>query len=217
MNLEKCYFPAMRRVILYLVAVGLATASSAEIPVTDSTIIPGERVGPIQKGMTLEQVKDLAEGHGEIKELSSPLFYEKEIHRTMIFGGTGHEVNVVSETRGEGAVLAVFLAGADWKPPFDLRKDLSPEEVEKANGKPFRIYAFNWGMGGGAELDGGKLSGKIMLIFDRDLALTGMNQWFSSDTEKVRKSATKVQEIGVIFQAAAPPPPKEEGGAPLAK
>ncbi|MBB4042224.1 hypothetical protein GGR34_003913 [Microvirga flocculans] len=44
--------------------------------------------------------------------------------------------------------IRIDLVGSDWSAPKGLRVGASIEEVEKANGKPFVLYGFEWDYGG---------------------------------------------------------------------
>jgi len=194
----------------------MAALKAAEpIPLTDTTIIPGERVGPITKDMTLDELKARIGGREKFNDQDGrgDIFLKPAIPfvGTTVFKGTDRELIVVAE-QDSGKILQTVLVGSAWTPPFDLKKGMTVDEVEKANGKPFKVFSFDWGSGGEADLYKGKLDGKVMIRFSIPGAPSealGRRRWLPSDGA-LRGTEVKVSEIGVILSQPKTPDARDE-------
>ena len=70
------------------------------------------------------------------------------------------------ENEKKKVVFDVHVIGTAWKFENGLKVGMTLEEVEKINGKPFKISGFAWDYGGYANFEGGKLFGKVSLRFN---------------------------------------------------
>jgi hypothetical protein len=197
----------MRLFILLAAALGLFAAISstaADIPLDDSTIVLGKRVGPIEKGMTLTGLKTLL-GAKKVKASKLPGPEGTEIEGVSLFAGTDRELEVILDPEGnEKAIFDIRILGKAWKFENGLRPGMTIAEVEKINGKPFQIMGFNWDYGGYANFEGGKLEGQISLRFDAGekevpVELSGDRQ-VPSTHKKLRALNPKVSELTVFFR-----------------
>ncbi|MGC4015669.1 MAG: hypothetical protein QM755_14275 [Luteolibacter sp.] len=188
---------------LFFVLFGCATLHAAEIPLTDATVVPGERVGPIEKGMTLFGLKTLF-GADKLKFVDLPGAEGETTPGAIAFKGSDREVQVVFNPEGdEKEIVEVRIIGKGWKFPDGLAKGMTVEQVEKVNGKPYKVSGFDWDYGGYADFTGGKLDGKVSVRFnhrakDLDKSLTGEKSISSTD-KKLREAKVTADEISVIF------------------
>ncbi|MFD0893326.1 hypothetical protein KBB96_18025 [Luteolibacter ambystomatis] len=197
---------------LFLALIGCAALHAAEIPLTDATVVPGERVGPIEKGMTLFGLKTLF-GADKLKYVDLPGAEGETTPGAIAFKGTDREVQVVFNPDGdEKEIIEVRIVGKGWKFPDGLAKGASVAQVEKANGKPYKVSGFDWDYGGYADFTGGKLAGKVSVRFSHgskelDKSLIGDRSIPSSD-KKLRAAEVTAAEISVIFLLKTPAPEK---------
>jgi hypothetical protein len=178
---------------------------AGDIALTDSTVIPGERVGPIEKGMTLPGLKALLLGTQEkMPPVELPGAEGETISGAVLFKGTDREIDVIFNPEGdEKEITEVRIVGKSWKFPGGLKKGMSAEEVEKVNGQPYKIAGFEWDYGGYADFSGGKLEGKVSIRFehhekDLDPSLVG-DHMIPSDDAKLRKAKVTVGELSVML------------------
>lgn len=194
----------MRRfTFLCLMALGLSSSLNAEIPLDDSTIIVGERVGPIEKGMTLFGLKTMF-GGGKVKAVKIPGAEGEEIDGARLFGGTEREIEILFNPEGdEKEIWDVRIIGKGWKFANGLTKKMSIAEIEKVNGKPYQVNGFGWDYGGWANFEGGKLEGKVSIRFspegDVDDSLSGDKQ-IPSTNKKLRAAKVSMTDISVSLR-----------------
>ncbi|GEP42865.1 hypothetical protein [Brevifollis gellanilyticus] len=192
-----------RSTFLCLLALGLSSALNAEIPLDDSTIIVGERVGPIEKGMTLFGLKTMF-GGGKVKSVKIPGAEGEEIDGVRLFGGTDREIEIIFNPEGdEKEIWDVRIIGKGWKFVNGLTKKMGIAELEKVNGKPYQVNGFGWDYGGWANFEGGKLEGKVSIRFspegDVDDSLNGDKQ-IPSTNKKLRAAKVSMTDISVSLR-----------------
>ena len=191
-------------VIAAVLVLPAAAARAQEISLDDRTIVVGERVGPIEKGMTLFGLKTLV-GGGKVKPAKIPGAEGEELDGAKMFAGTEHEIDILFNPEGdEKEILEIQVIGKGWQFSNGLKLGASVAEVEKINGKAFKLMGFNWDYGGYANLEGGKLGGKVSLRFDPGTAevpasLSGDREIASTD-KKLRALNPKVQHISVFLR-----------------
>ncbi|OIN59669.1 hypothetical protein [Arsenicibacter rosenii] len=136
-------------------------------------IIPGEQVGNIRGTSTQAE---LIERLGKENVTADDTIYVAEGETaigTTLFKGTPDEVQILWLYQKKAAKPdAVILRPASDKPGTGgmqtqwvtdngLKIGSTLKEVEKLNGKPFKLYGFGWDYGGSASSwEGGKLEGK---------------------------------------------------------
>lgn len=191
------------RTLLLVLAVGSLCA--ADIPLDDSTIVPGVRVGPVEKGMTLFGLKTLF-GGGKVKPAEIPGPEGTTLEGARLFEGTDKELEIIFNPEGaEKEIWDIRIIGKVWKFDNGLKLGMTVEELEKINGRAFTISGFGWDYGGYANFEGGKLAGKVTIRLDPPEAavipeaLSGDRAIPSSD-KKLRALKAKAGEISVIFR-----------------
>lgn len=191
---------------LCLLLLTVAVLPAAEISPDDTTIVIGERVGPIEKGMTLFGLKTLL-GGGKVKAADIEVGEGETLPGAKLFEGTDKELEILFNPVGdEKEVWDIRIIGKAWKFENGLKLGMSLEAVEKINGGPFIILGFGWDYGGFANLEGGKLAGKVSLRFEpgenTDESLSG-DQEIPTTNAKLRASKPKVESITVVFRQPA--------------
>lgn len=176
---------------------------SAEIPLDDLTIVPGKRVGPIEKGMTLFGLKTLL-GQGKVKAAEIYVGEGNSEPGAKLYEGTNKELEILFNQEGdEREIVSIRIVGKAWKTKEGLRIGSTLEEVEKINGKPFEIWGFSWDFGGFATFEkGGTLKDTLSIRFgvkgDTHESIVG-DQLVPTTNKKLRAAKPFVEQISVAF------------------
>lgn len=193
----------MRFAPLLFVVVALSAAQAAEIPLDDTTVVLGERVGPIKKGMTLANLKALLGKKVKLSNLDGP--EGTVIEGAKAFAGTDRELEIMFDPEGDKKeIFDIVVVGKAWKFENGLKSGLTMIEIEKINGKPYKVNGFGWDYGGFADFEGGKLAGSVSVRFDTGEAevpesLSGDRQISTTD-KKLRALNPKAGPITVFFR-----------------
>lgn len=170
----------------------------------DNTIVLGKRVGLIKPGMTATDI-ERAYGKGSLKQQKIPGAEGEEIDGAKLFAGTDRELEIVWDPDNDKkqVVFDIRVMGKAWKFENGLKSGMTVEEVEKINGKPFKIAGFEWDYGGYANFEGGKLEGKVSIRFSPTTEnipeyLSGDKQLSSTD-KKLRAAKPLVDEGISVF------------------
>lgn len=191
------------KALLPLLFLFCSMLQAADAP-DDLTVVIGQRVGPITSQMTLLGLKTAC-GAKNLKpaELDGPEGTTLEGLRYK--PGTDAELEIVLEQVGdEKYVGSVRIIGKAWKFSNGLRADMSLEEIEKINGKPFLVNGFDWDYGGFANFEGGKLESGVSIRFYPTTetvadSLQGDRQ-IKSDDKALRAAKPKISEpLTVMF------------------
>lgn len=175
-----------------------------EFDPADNTIVLGKRVGLIKPGMT---AADIERGYGKknLKNMDLPGPEGSTFAGAKLFEGTERELEIVwdPEKEEKKVVFDIRIVGKAWTFENGLKAGMTIEEVEKINGKPFKIAGFSWDYGGYANFEGGKLAGKLTIRFNPSTDeipdyLQGDKQLSSTD-KKLRAVKPKVEEGITVF------------------
>jgi len=167
----------------------------------DNTIVLGKRVGLIKPGMT---VMDIGRAYGKqnLKLQKIPGAEGEEIDGAKLFADTDRELVIVWDPDNDKkqVVFDIRVVGIAWKFDNGLKAGMTVAEVEKINGKPFKIAGFEWDYGGYANFEGGKLAGKVSIRFNPSTEnvpayLAGDKQL--SSTDKQLRAAKPLVEEGI--------------------
>lgn len=214
------FFP----LILAILSTSIPLRAADTIPLTDTTIIPGKRVGPITSDSTLASLKSLL-GESQVKPDKFPGAEGETIDGIKLFADSDRELHVffeeaaAEEDKAEGKdktktkaktngaekpVSAIRLIGKAWKFSHGLKLGLTLTEVEKINGKPFTMSGFGWDYGGYANFEGGKLEGVASIRFspgskDVPESLSG-DRPIPSTSKKLRTLNPIVSDITVYYR-----------------
>lgn len=195
----------MRALICLGLTLAVSLLHAEEIKSSDNVIIPGKRIGLITPGMSLGDLEK-AYGKANVKdgELDGP--EGSTMPGARLFAGTERELEVVWDEDGK-IVRLVRVIGSAWTFENGLKAGMSVGEVEKINGKPFKIFGWGWDYGGSAIIEEGELAGKVMLSFDPGSdeipeGLVGEVELSSSDP-KVRALKPVVSSTITLFLGKA--------------
>ena len=155
----------MRTLLCLLFAFAVVSVHAQDS--ADNTIVLGKRVGLIKPGMTAAELEQ-AYGKANVKHEDIPGAEGETIPGARLFADTDQELEVIWDPENEKkkVVFDVHVIGTAWKFENGLKTGMTLEEVEKINGKPFKISGFAWDYGGYANFEGGKLAGKVSLRFN---------------------------------------------------
>lgn len=194
---------AMTR-LLALLLLCVAFLHAEEIDSADNTIVLGKRVGLIKPGMAAADIEK-AYGKTNLKNMDLPGPEGSTFPGAKLFEGTDRELEIVWDPEKEKSkvVFDVRVLGTAWKFENGLKAGMTIEEVEKINGKPFKVAGFSWGYGGYANFEGGKLAGKVSLRFNPSTDdipdyLQGDKEISSTD-KKLRAVKPVVEEMITVF------------------
>ena len=196
-------FRQMNRILACLLLF-TAFLHADEVDPKDNTIVLGKRVGLIKPGMSVTDI-ERAYGKENLKLQKIPGAEGEEIDGAKLFAGTGRELEIVWDPDNDKkqVVFDIRVMGKDWKFENGLKSGMTVEEVEKINGKPFKVAGFEWDYGGYANFEGGKLAGKVSIRFSPSTKnvpeyLSGDKQISSSD-KKLRAAKPLVDEGISVF------------------
>ncbi|MDZ4406106.1 hypothetical protein [Prosthecobacter sp.] len=192
------------RAILFFLALFVPVIHADEFDPADNTIVLGKRVGLIKPGMTSVEI-ERAYGKKNLKIMDLPGPEGSTFPGAKLFEDTERELEIVwdPEKEDKKIVFDIRVIGKAWKFENGLKSGMTIEEVEKINGKPFKITGFSWDYGGYANFEGGKLAAKLSVRFNPSSEeipdyLQGDKQISSTD-KKLRAVKPKVEEGITVF------------------
>ncbi|MCF7786122.1 MAG: hypothetical protein K9N47_08365 [Prosthecobacter sp.] len=172
-----------------------------EVDAKNNSIVLGKRVGLIKPGMTATDIERVY-GRQNLKLQKIPGAEGEEIDGAKLFAGTDRELEIVwdPDTDKKQVVFDIRVLGKAWKFDNGLKSGMTVEEIEKINGKPFKIAGFDWDYGGYANFEGGKLDGKVSIRFSPSTEnvpeyLIGDKQL--SSTDKKLRAAKPLVDKGI--------------------
>ncbi|MFO1482889.1 MAG: hypothetical protein U1F71_05920 [Verrucomicrobiaceae bacterium] len=177
-----------------------------EFDPADNTIVLGKRVGLIKPNMTAADI-ERAYGKKSLKVQQLPGPEGEMIDGAKLFADTERELEIIWDPekldQNKKIVFDVRIIGTAWKFENGLKAGMTIEEVEKINGKPFKIAGFSWDYGGFANFEGGKLAAKVSIRFnpstdDIPEYLQGDKELSSTD-KKLRAVKPLVEEGITVF------------------
>jgi hypothetical protein len=191
------------RLLLGLTLVSVS-AYADEFDPADNTIVLGKRVGLIKPGMTSVEI-ERAYGKKNLQIMDLPGPEGSTFPGAKLFEGSERELEIVWDPENETkkVVFDIRVIGKAWTFENGLKSGMSIEEVEKINGKPFKIAGFSWDYGGYANFEGGKLAAKVSIRFNPSSEeipdyLQGDKQITSTD-KKLRAVKPLVEEGITVF------------------
>ena len=190
----------MNRILVCLLLVTVCLKAD-EFDPKDNTVAPGTRVGLIKPGMTLKDV-GRAYGQQNLRFQKIPGAEGQEVDGAKLFPDTDRELVITwdPENNKSQVVFDIAIVGKAWKFDNGLRVGMTVEEVEKVNGKAFKISGFGWDYGGYANFEGGKLFGKVSVRFNpqvENLPEQICGERHIPSTNKVLRSVKPVVDSGI--------------------
>ncbi len=154
----------MRSLLFPALAATVSLANADVVPPVDVLIVPGKRIGLITPGMSAADLEK-AYGKANVKHVDLDGPEGTTIPGARLFAGTERELEVIWAD-GAKVVEVVRVIGEAWTFENGLKAGMGIAEVEKLNGKPFKLFGWGWDYAGSAILEEGELAGKVMLTFD---------------------------------------------------
>jgi|AntRauTorckE5430_2_1112549.scaffolds.fasta_scaffold03866_1 hypothetical protein len=147
------------------VAAAASTPATALTP-ADRTFLPGKRIGAITSGM---QLADLERMFGADQVVPATLYGPEGItyEGFRFLPGTDDELEMVIYEEGISATAS--KPGGHWaSAKYGVRVGTSLAELNRLNGKPFKLSGFGWDYGGSVtDWEGGALEGHgVTLNYD---------------------------------------------------
>lgn len=146
------------------------TATPApELTAADRTFLPGKRIGAITSGMLLADIEKI---YGASQLQPATLYGPEGItyEGLRFLPGTDDELELVIHEEGVSATTSI--PGSHWvSADHGVRIGTSLAELNRLNGKPFKLSGFGWDYGGSiTDWQGGALAGHgLTLSYDGSL------------------------------------------------
>jgi hypothetical protein len=134
----------------------LITTATESDPIPDTLVIPGERVGPITRNTTRQDLAKLF-----AKELLSDrpvgIGEGATVPGTFVDLGPARSFSVVWADNTRTKAVEVRNLGSDWRTPQGISVSTPLSQLQQKLGK-FQFYGFGWDYSGTVLLEGTKLS-----------------------------------------------------------
>lgn len=186
-------------------------AAEATATAQDFLIVPGERVGPITKNTTYNELATLFEETA----LTDTVWAGPEglfnLPATTVNLGEDRSFQVVWLDQARTQLYSVTGFGSDWQTPEGVYVGMPLSELEEILG-PFQLSGFGWDYGGYAFLEGTRLAkyqGQLYVrlspsqsadIRESDLLAVSGEGVFDSDHPSVQAIAPTVANLDVEFR-----------------
>ncbi|MBW4674281.1 MAG: hypothetical protein KME52_09740 [Desmonostoc geniculatum HA4340-LM1] len=158
-------------------------------PLTDTLIVPGERVGPITRTTTKQDLVKLFGASRLVDKTISGAEGIGSFAATQLKLDQGRSLLVVWSDKTRTKPLDVRNLGSAWKTREGIGVGTSLSELRKKLGN-FKLYGLGWDYGGTILLDSSKLSryqGKLILRVD---AASNASEKFPNDYQAVLGDGT---------------------------
>lgn len=139
-----------RRALRFLLGFGLLLGAhvAAAQDAADRLIVPGRRAGAIAMATTPADLRRLY-GAANLKHGRNDGPDEDVFEGIKLFAGTADELRVLlTRDRRQISHLRFERANGTWRTAEGIRVGLTPAELERIVGGPFRLYGFMWQYGG---------------------------------------------------------------------
>lgn len=200
------YWGCLLRVSVVLMCVPTIVASllAASLAIAhDMNVVPGQRVGPVTAYSSLNTLQALF-GKANVAPGKLPIGRGETVDGARICPGTESEFHVIWHPSGIGQrISSVRLVGKAWQLDNGLHAGLTLADVEKINGKDFKLYGFDWEGGGYATFENGTLQKGVIIRFkpteaDYSKDLNG-NKLIPSTSATLRAANPLVSEVTIVF------------------
>ncbi|MEL6253053.1 MAG: hypothetical protein AAFR87_13650 [Bacteroidota bacterium] len=114
-------------------------------PSMDYMVIPGQRVGPIRKSTSEQDLLQIY-GAGQVHRGYVATYDNPQRECTVVYPATPNEIKIVWENADRSRIKEIhFLKeSSNWFTPEGLTTGMDFSEVIKANKAPISIYGFKW-------------------------------------------------------------------------
>lgn len=138
--------------------------TTAEATTTDYTIKPGEGIGALlgemDKNGLIEQL-----GSDQVKNGDFYIGEGEYAPGLILYPDTPEEVEVLLDEDGFVILYRMAKTGSQWATKEGIKVGSTLQELEAANGKPFKFTGFDWDYGGTVtNWNGGTFDGKDFLV-----------------------------------------------------
>lgn len=141
----------------------LAHAFSEESKKVDTyTIISGVGVGQINKNTSRKSLVELF-GDANVKDVDVHIGEGTFCRGTQVTFESNNTLLITwLDEESESNVHRIYFVGRKWSTPRGIGPSSSSREIEKTNGKPFKLYGFGWDYAGTVDSwEGGLLESDI--------------------------------------------------------
>ena len=189
--------------LFFILLCSTAVQAEPRIATDDLTIIPGQRVGAICKGMRLFGLR-VTFGYEAVKLCKLDGAEGEQIDGAKLWEGTERELEILfNPESSRHEIWTLRIIGKAWKFQNGLKFGMSIAEVEKLNGAPFTVSGFDWDYGGYCDFTGGALADAVSVRFsttgDTDASLSS-DRPIASTNKKLRAAKVEVSDIAVDFR-----------------
>ena len=136
----------------------------AQATLTDTVVVPGERVGAVTRRTTRSDLATLF-GEAQLSDDEIALSEGETELGTVVTLDADRSFTVIWSSPARDEAIAVVNLGSAWKTPECIGVGMTLTDLETALGE-FEFYGFDWDYGGYVVLEGSKLSnyvGKLVL------------------------------------------------------
>ena len=196
----------MRSVLLFafILLMGCQHRPKSASDQTDWLIIPQERVGPVTAGTQPAHLRQFfGDEHVHEKDISLGEGFTQP--GFIVFPDSPKELEIVYE-KDEIAFVRISHSNSVWKTPAGLSIGTDMAKLQKANGRSFRFYGFEWDYSGLViDWNGGNLPDELIVVMIPSEPKMvrpdqmGEVQLFSDDPA-LRKLELEIGVIAVTFQ-----------------
>lgn len=174
--------------------------------VNDFVIELGKKVGPITGTSTLT---DLQAIYGSDKIVLRNIYIAEgeEQEGAVVFPESSNELEIgwdIPANTGHPAFVRISRIGGAWATTEGVKVQLSLDELQKLNGKPFKFYGFGWDYGGQVtDWNGGRFKPTLGVVLGP--AVENLPEEFlgevilNSDDPKVRALDLRIDAIILTF------------------
>ncbi|MBD2460628.1 hypothetical protein H6G89_06180 [Oscillatoria sp. FACHB-1407] len=136
-------------------AVASAPAAEPEAEI-DTTVVPGERVGPITRDTTRDDLVTLF-GEDNLKDETVSIGEGESEVATIVYPDSERSLTVIWTDDTRSKLAAVINLGSAWKTPEGIGVGTSFTELQEKLGE-FQLYGFDWDYAGTIVLEGSDLA-----------------------------------------------------------
>lgn len=136
----------------------------------DRLIVPGERVGLIDKNKSMDDLIELY-GKKNTKKKSIGVGEGEEKPGLVIFPNTSDEIEVVWNKKKDPnpAFIRIGQENTAWKTASGISIGTTLNQLEEINGRPFTFYGFEWDYAGlVTDWNGGELEGLVIALMPQN-------------------------------------------------
>lgn len=130
--------------------------STAQTALSDTVVIPGDRIGPVRRTTTRQQLEQLF-GAANLENEDVGMGEGETEPGTVVNAGSDNTFTVIWTDENRTAVAGAINFGSAWRTPEGLGVGTSFAELQQKLGA-FQLYGFEWDYGGSVVLEGTRLS-----------------------------------------------------------